>query len=267
MAIPRLMHVNSKFPGTPAAIESTYYLGITYHKIGGLKDAQDYFNQYLHLAPEGRYVQSSQDYLATLTKEVEDTMLTPQGIDQRIQAVETAGKQGPLSHAQQMELADLYWKRGEYSQAGALYEEILVQYPQLAYDVTIRTRIERQPDGNYLLLTPEEVVRRTSEAEPLVIFGTSAFRSGRFEGYPATHKERYYTVTGQVTNRGEEVLLDAEVVVTIYGFGTLVYDTQTIRIGQLRPGEKRAFSAKFSNFDDIENVNRYECVGTYRRQG
>jgi hypothetical protein len=61
------------------------------------------------------------------------------------------------------------------------------------------------------------------------------------------------------------VLYGVQVFVTIYGFGNVVFDTSTINIGRLNPGETRAFSVRFSNFDNIENVRRHEAVGTFQR--
>ena len=43
------------------------------------------------------------------------------------------------------------------------------------------------------------------------------------------------------------------------------YDTTTVSVGRLNPGEIRAFSVRFSNFDNIENINRYECVASFQR--
>ena len=55
-----------------------------------------------------------------------------------------------------------------------------------------------------------------------------------------------------------------QIVVTVYGFGNMVYDTNTIHIGRMNPGEIRAFSSRFSNFDNIEEVQRYECMASDR---
>lgn len=267
LAIPRLMLVTSKFPDSPAATDAYYQLGVTYHAIGGLRDARDNFRKYLRLAPQGKYAESTGQYLASLTDEAIQRNQVPEVLDSQIAAVEAAAISGPLQLAQRLELADLYWKKGEYARAGALYQEILGDFPQLEKDATVRTRLEKQPNGDFVLLTPDEVVNRTQEAEPLSIFNTNAFRSGRFQGVPATSNERFYTVTGQVVNRGSKQLVDVQINVTIYGFGTMIYDTQTIAIGSLQPDQTQAFSARFGNFDNIDNIDRFECVGSFRRQG
>jgi len=267
LVIPKLMHISTRYPTTQAATDARYFLGMAYYRIGGLREAVDNYNKYLERAPDGKYAPEVREYVATLSDEVERTTVTREDLARRIVAVEDRGAAQPLAFHEQLELADLYWKSGEYDRAGAMYQEMLEEWPQLESDSTIRTRIERTPAGEYVILTPQEVAQRYEESEPLVIFNTNAFRSGRFEGYHPTSRERFYNVTGEVINRGSDALTNVQVFVTIYGFGSMIYDTQTVTIGRLRPGERRAFSARFSGFDDIERVSRFECVGTYQRQG
>jgi hypothetical protein len=81
----------------------------------------------------------------------------------------------------------------------------------------------------------------------------------------AVAQQRDYNVSGQAVNVGDTPLEDVRLIVTIYGLGQLVYDTQTVALGALQPGEVRAFSVQFTRFDDINNIVRHECRGTFRR--
>jgi len=123
--------------------------------------------------------------------------------------------------------------------------------------------MELGPDGQYTVLTPDEAERRQSAAEPLTVFNVQSFRSGRYRPDQYSYVDEYYNVAGQAVNRSEQALLDVSVIVTIYGLAGQVYDTQTVQLGRLKPGEVRAFSVRFSNFDNIENVHRHECTVTY----
>jgi hypothetical protein len=111
-------------------------------------------------------------------------------------------------------------------------------------------------------LSPAEVERRQIQAQPLAVTNTAAFKSGEDL---FTRTALFYSVTGQVVNRSDSVLYGVQVIITIYGFGNVVNDTTTVSIGRLNPGEIRAFSVRFSNFENIENINRYECVATFQR--
>ncbi len=263
LVIPRLQQIISKYPGDPAAIEARYYLGQSYYSVGAYNDALRYLNEYIELAPGGEHVASGREYVARLTdQEIE---IAPTELEEKAATLQDAIDQEPENMAAHLELANLYWEHGEYQSAGNVYGELLRRWPRIAQDPVVQRRIERDAAGKITVLTPKEVERRHREEEPLLIYNVSSFRSGRFEGWPATSHNRYYNVTGQAVNQSQNLLRDVRVVVTIYGFGHMVYDTKTVNLGTLRPQEVRAFSVQFSQFDNIHNITRHECVGTFRR--
>ncbi|NLV46317.1 MAG: tetratricopeptide repeat protein [Candidatus Hydrogenedentes bacterium] len=263
LAIPRFTQLMNKYPGAEAAIESCYHLGEAYYNVGAYSDALRYLDQYLSLAPEGEYVENGRALVARLTNTAVQAPLTEQ--EAQIAALEAAIAAEPENMAPRLELAELLWSLGHYAEAGAVYTELLQRWPRLETDVVVRQRVERDAQGNLVVLTPEEVERHYREAEPLKIYNVSSFRSGRFETWPATASERYYNVTGQAVNQSEQPLSNASVTITIYGLGQMVFDTKTVSLGAMRPGEVRAFSAQFSVFDNIYNISRHECVGTFQR--
>jgi len=263
LVIPRLQQIISKYPGDPAAIDARYYLGHSYYAVGAYNDALRYLNEYIELAPDGPHVDSSREITARLTDEAVE--ITPTELEAQASTLQSAIDAEPDNMATRLELANLYWEQGKYEKAGMIYAELLQRWPRLENDLVVKRRIERSNTGQITILTPEEVERRHREAEPLVIYNVSSFRSGRFEGWPATSHERYYNVTGQAVNQSQTLLDDVRIIVTIYGLGHMVYDTKTVNIGALRPGEVRAFSVQFSQFDNIHNIARHECVGTFRR--
>lgn len=265
MVIPKLQHIINTYPETSAGIEARYFLGLSYYQIGGYRDALNYFLEYSEAAPNGKYAELCQEYVAGLTERAGGEIDEAQA-QARIQAAEERAQLMPETFAHQLELADLYWKDAQYEKAGEIYQTILEHWPQLQTDATIRTRIERGPDGRFIVLTPNEVARRYADAEPLLIANTRWFRSGSHRGWSSSSgRDFFYHVSGYAINRGAETLRNVRVHVTLYGFGSLVYDVKTVSIGQLRPGEERAFSVRFDDFDNIENVNRYECTGEFDR--
>ncbi len=260
--IPRLLNTISKYPSSKAALDARYWLAVAYYKIGGYRDAINLFNEYLELAPEGTYAAEAKQFSAQLSDEYDQKYPSPEKLASQIQAATENLQANPNDLPSKLELADLLWRRGEYDKAGALYKSIVDRNRQLANDATIKSRVEFLTNGQYVVLTPSELQRRQIEAQPLEVINTNAFRSG-----PDlfTQEKRFYAVTGQVVNKSDSVLYGVEVIVTIYGFGSIVYDTSTVAIPRLNPGEIRAFSVRFTNFDNIENVNRYDCVATFQR--
>lgn len=260
--IPKLLSTISKYPDSEAAYEARYWLARAYYKIGGYRDAIDLFKEYLHLAPNGRYAQECNDYIQRLTTEYSQRFLTVEKLDENIRTLTGELNKSPDNIGSQLALADLLWKRGDYDKAAAIYKNVVDKHPDQANNEIIRQRVEMLPGGQYIVLTPAEIQHRQAEAQPLVVINTASFQSGEDL---FTRQARFYSVTGQVVNRSDSVLYGVQVDVTIYAFGNTVLDTTTVNIGSINPGEIRAFSVRFSNFDNIENVNRYECVATFQR--
>jgi len=262
LVIPRLQQIISKYPGDSASVEARYYLGQSYYAVGAFNDALRYLNQYIDLSPEGDFSPNGREIIAQLTNTA--TEKSPTELESQIASLQETIANNPEDMAVRLELANLFWEQGQYEKAGAVYTELLQRWPLLADDLVVKRRIEQDETGRITILTPLEVERRHRETEPLLIYNVSAFKSGRFEGWPATSNQRYYNVTGQATNQSQHVLQDVRIITTIYGLGHMVYDTKTVGLGSLRPGEVRAFSVQFSQFDNIHNVTRHECLGTFR---
>ena len=47
--------------------------------------------------------------------------------------------------------------------------------------------------------------------------------------------------------------------------GSLVYDARTAGLGRMNPGESRAYSVRFNQFDDINRIDRYEAAVAFQR--
>lgn len=262
LAIPKLQQIVDKYPGDASAVEAHYHLGEAYYNVGAFTSALDCLHEYEKLAPEGAYLENSRALVARLTGTAATAPPTEQ--EAQIAALEAAIAAAPEEMAPRLELAEMLWSLDQYDEAGRVYTELLQRWPRLETDVVIRRRMERDASGNLAVLSPAKMEQRYRELEPLKIYNVSSFRSGRFEGWPATANERYYNVAGQAVNQSEQALADVSIVVTIYGLGQMVYDTQTVPIGSMRPGEVRAFNAQFSRFDNIYNITRHECTGTFR---
>ncbi len=258
--VPRLHHAISKYPRLDEALEARFLLGVSYYELSSYRDAAEMFRDYLRMAPEGEFAEKSREYLSRIADEYERRYDTAEELDRKLQDVLETVSEDPDDIEQRLELADVLWRRGDYENAGKVYKSIVEERPDFADDATVASRVDFDADGEMVLKTPREVQRRQVESEPLAITNVNSYRSGRDL---ITREHRHYVVTGQAVNRSDSVLRGVRVDVTIYGFGNVVYDTNTVNIGQLNPGEQRAFSVKFSQFENIENINRHEVVGSF----
>ncbi len=261
VVIPRLLHVISKYPDSAAALEARYLLGVTNHQVRNFREAIEQLEEYLRLAPDGPRAESAEQLVAKLTEEYESRFLTAQNIDAQLREIQEALEADPGDTEKQLQKANLYWARGDYEQAGRMYFQLAQEHPEYAQHETIRSRIEIHAEDEYTVLSPRELQRRAIAEEPLVIVNTASYRAGR-DRY--TREPTHYVVTGQALNRGDTTLNGVQVHVTLYGFGGMVFDATTENIGRLNPGQRRAFSVRFSNFENIENITRFECEGTYQ---
>lgn len=260
-AVPRLEHIIQKYPNDIAGIEARFFLGKAYYSISAFSDALRLLNEYLALMPEGPYAEEA----LVLTGRLQNPQDLSE-VDKRISELRKISLETPEELAPKLELADLLWTSGRYEEALPIYEDLLKRWPGLKSDMIVRQRIAFDASGTILALTPDEIDRRNREEEPLKLYNISAFKSGRYEGWPATAKEKYYNVSGIAVNQSDQPLDDVYVTITIYGLGQMVYETQRVYLGTLPPGEKRPFSAQFSRFDTLENIVRYECEGTFTRR-
>ena len=261
-AIPRLLEVTANYPNTTAAVDARYWLGVAYYRIQSYQDSIQVFEDYLKAAPNGQYAEAATSYLEQQRVEYQGKYPTADQLSKDIDALMQEVRNAPEDVTKQLRLASLFWELGDYDNAGRLYEAILKVHPEYENDLDVKARIERLPNGGYILLTPTEIQRREREFKPVEVFNLNSFRSGEDIW---SRQDLYYSVSGQVMNRSTSVLYGVQVIVTIYGLGNVVYDTQNVSIGRLSPGETRAFSVRLSNFDNIENVQRYECTTTFER--
>lgn len=265
-AIPKLLNLISRSRGTNAGTESHYVLGLCYSEIEGYKDAIVMFQKYLELAPKGKFAEDSLKQVKTLSIAYNAKFPSDASIKAEIKRLEDElinSPEPPNSTDLKIQLADQYWVLGSYAQAGDLYVEIAKANPEFRSDQTFRERIDLHQDGTFTLITPDEQIRRAVEKEPLVIVNKNGFKTGR-DTFKRTRQS--YIVSGQIHNRSSERQHDVEVITTIYGFGNVIWDTKKNRIGRMNPGEIRAFSFKFQNFRNIEDLNRYTCEVTYKRK-
>ena len=265
-AIPRLLKVLEQAPGTREGVDARYFIGVAYEAIQDLRNAQGQLKAYLDAVGEGgEYAADAKKRLDGISSTLNEQFVSPAELNTRPEkakanAAAAQGEVGP-----QLDLADALWLKGDYAGAGKVYAEILSRWPRLEDDMVVRERMKRDADGNWSPMDPQRAVLEAADRDPLLVFNTSSFRSGRQEGYSRSFQNAKYNVTGEVMNRGRTALNEVELIVTIYGFGGKVFETKTVRVGRLGVGESRPFSSVFENFDSIDNVERYQVKGTFTR--
>lgn len=261
-AIPRLHEVIARFPGSKEAIEAHYLLGQAYYSIDDYRDAILELNRYLEAAPSGKHAVESRTLVERLSSEYRKRFPSSGNLDSEITSLQAELAKNADSLEIRKRLADRLWLRGRYEEAGKLYLDIAGREEAFKQDPVFRQRIELHGDGSYELLTPAEIMRREIEQRPITVSNFTSFASGRDR---RTQIPRHYVVTGQAINRSESVLTEVEIDITIYGFGVRIYDTKRLKLGKMYPSETRAFSVRFSNFRELNSIDRYDYSIRFRR--
>ncbi len=261
-AIPQFHELIARYPSSDEATEAHYLLGLTYYEIEGYRDAIEELNRYLAAAPAGQHAEESRALSERLSKEYRKRFPTSQDLDAEIELLDEKLAANPTSDTLRKSLADRLWLRGHYEEAAQIYLEMAGRVEAFKRDPVFTRRIDLRPNGSHVLLTPEEIVRREIDRQPIAVTNLTSFRSGRDR---RTQVPRHFVVAGQAINRSQSKLSGVEIDITLYGFGAQVYDTKQFRIGDMYPGETRAFSVRFSNFRELNSIDRYDYSVRFRR--
>lgn len=260
-ALPKLLSIVES--GKNNYPESHYLLGVVYQELGSPQNALTHYIKYLQIAPTGIYSENSKRKISEILGKPDTQIERVTTIEERISSLEEMLKIHPKNKNIMLELANWYWINQNYDKAGELYRELVILYPELWNEDVIASRIEKDERGNIIVLSPDEALKREAERKPIVFFNVTSFRSGRQFGWASDLRHQIYNVTGQVRNRSSRTIKNLSVQVTIYGFSGMVYDTKTVNLGNLNPGQTKPFSIQFTNFDTIENVDHYDYVAYY----
>jgi tetratricopeptide (TPR) repeat protein len=261
-AVGRLQEVVARYPDRPEAQEARYLLGLAYEALGGVGDAIRAYESYLAFTPKGPWADESRMARDRLRNQYEASFPSRDKLDREIESLRAVHQAQPASAERALGLADALWMRGDYEEAGAIYIDLAKHDPGFAKSDHFTTRIEPHDDGSHTVLTPSEVGRREKARNPIEVINVNSFGAVRDS---FTQIPRFFVVTGQAVNRGGSVMHGVGVTVTIYGFGNIVYDTDTTQMGDLNPGEIRAFSMRFSNFRELNSIDRVDHAVSFRR--
>lgn len=261
-AVGRLHEVVARYPDSPESLEAQYQLAVAYESLGSLKDAISAYGLYVGRSPDGAHADDARRRMEKLLVTYEAEFPSADTLDEEIESLREQLQNDPESNELAERLANALWTRGDYEQAGRIYGALKDRDAEFARSEVFRNRVELRPDGSYTLLTPAELNRRERAQNPINVINLSSFAAIRDS---ITQVPRYFVVTGQAVNRSDSLIYGVEVTLTIYGFGGDVYDTQTVPIGTMRRAETRAFSVRFSNFRDLESIDRYDYTVSFRR--
>ena len=247
-------------PNRPQAEEARFRLGECYFHMRAYMDAGAQFQRYLSDYPDGAFANDARQYIAKLRgieeEERQKAELRKKEMLARLKHWRDVSQREPDDAEALVQVGHALWDLEEYEDAAREYLRAIKLDTEKRHDRLISSRLSFEEDGTVTVLTPAELERRERERNPIVVSNTHAYRGGRDI---FTYEPRWFIVTGQVVNRSSGTVRDVGVLVTIFDFAGHVLDSAGYRIGAMRPGQVRAFSVRFTNFENIYNIDRYEC--------
>ena len=265
-AVTRYLLVVQRDQSRPEARqEARFRLGECYYQMRSYMESAIQFQRYLADYPDGAFVSEAKQYLEKLqgieAQERQEQARQRKENQARLKKWREAAGSEPNSAEAAAQVGHALWDLGEYEDAGRQYLRAVQLESAKRNDKLISSRLEFHEDGSATVLTPAERERREKELNPIVIFNKHGYRGGGQDLFDA--EPRWYIVTGQVVNRSSRTVGDVSVAVTVYDFSGHVLDTASYGIGTMRPGQIRAFRTTFRNFENIYNIDRYECEAVY----
>jgi len=170
----------------------------------------------------------------------------------------------PQDAEKQFQLGESYWKMGQFDDALKAYEKAIELNPRYLEHPSIRKRLIVSDDAS-LALRPSPVTPKKDGPIRVRNVETKHVKRADFWGVHPT--ENVYVVSGEVINVGDRTCTNVQVEVTIFDFYENVMDTRMVRIGTMRPGQRRHFVAELNRFaGDPLDIRRYETQVFYEEQ-
>ena len=265
-AVSRYLLILQQNEGRPEALqEARFRLGECYYNMRSYLEAGVQFQRYLADYPQGAFAAEAKQYLEKLQgieeRKRQQEELRKQEIRARLEHWREIARREPKNADAALQAGHALWDLQEYEEAGREYLRAVQLDESIPHDPLVSARMLFHEDGTATVLTPEEQERLEKERHPIQLFNAHAYRGGGRDLF--TSGPRYYIVTGQVVNRSSRTVHNVSVIVTIFDFPGHVLDSATSRIGTMRPGQIRAFRTSFGTFENIYNIDRYECEAVF----
>jgi len=265
LAVAKYLLIVQQKPNARDVEEARFRLGECYFQMRSYMDAGAQFQNYLADFLNGKFAAEARQYVLKLQEieksEREREDLRKKEVETRLKHWQDAAKKEQNSPEIATQLGHALWDAEQYQQAAKEYLRGIRLDADKRNDKLISSRLKFNQDGSVTVLTPDELARIENERNPIIVVNDSDYRGGRDI---FTYEPRWYIVTGQVVNRGGQTVRDIGVLVTIYDFAGHVIDSAGYAIGNMKPGQRRSFSVRFTNFENIYNIYRYECEPVFQ---
>jgi tetratricopeptide (TPR) repeat protein len=250
-----------RLPESRRRDDAHFRLAVSHHKLPNpdFHGAEAAYRLYLNEYPEGRHRVAAQENLSRLYLE-RDALAEP-GEERLAEAREQLDRLlreealRPQDAETKYRIGNLFYELGHYDRAGHYYFE--AQKIEAAYQQRelVQKRLFINERGEPETYSPAALLQDHRNRNPLVVFDVHRFNESQHaDAFLA--RQVYQTLTGKVRNQGAETV--RVVVVEIHFLNAVndVLDVRRVAVGDLAPGEVRAFWGRGASFDRLSNLDR-----------
>jgi len=262
-AIPKYEYLTIHHPRDRKRQYFQFQKGLSLYLVRSYHDAEKTFRDYLENSPNGVYTAESKAYLTKIealrSEKERNYDLQREQLKGDIKILREMLERDPYSAQVHYELGNKLWELEQYTEAAKHYLKAGEIDAALKENELIKNRLIINGNGEAVPLTPERQKELEKENNPLVIFDIHSFYQRIKPDYMGASKS-FQTVAGKVRNQSKRALHRVSVSVNFYNMHHELLDTQKYYVGTMGPQEVRAFLVKGQNYDNLYNIDHFECL-------
>jgi len=243
-----------------------FRVGAAYFQMKAYADAQESLGKYVEEYPGGRYVEKAQRILALIHDQWEERAAERteeyRELLGKINETEKEVEASPGDAALHYELADLYWRAGQWDKSTEQYAAAMRISPAYETDPLVVARVEVDESGVVHPKKPLVSSDIYGNEGPLQI---EEARSKIVSELSYKGESFFVLVGGYVVNQSVRAYSPVDVQVSLLDFNNAVINSRVVRVGRVGGGERRRFDAQIYVFGSSTNVYRFECRLIYPR--
>jgi len=241
--------------------------GLSLYLLRSYHEAEKAFRDYIALYPNGMYKAESEAYLTKIealrSEKERNYVLQREQMKGDVQLLTQMLERDPYNAQVHYDLANKLWELGKYNEAAQHYLKAGEIDAALKETELLKNRLMINGKGDTVPITPELQKELDREKNPVVIFDVHSYYQRGKRDYLGASKS-YQTVAGKVRNQSKNTIQKISISVNFYNLQHDILDTQSYYVGTMGPQEVRAFLVKGQNYDNLYNMDHFECVPSFQ---
>lgn len=247
-------YVYSPFPNKTEMASARYYMGLCQYLLKRYGEAAETMTVLLKSHPDfamtGEAIEILNNSNAQLAAKQTEVLQQQTNQLNTLAELQKQVSQSPNNAQLHFQLGNQYWEAGEYKTAALHYEQAVLLHPEYEKDNVIRNRVYY---NNNNVLVPRDPLQALQQLDDVIrLHNVRHDVRTRVDFLGRTQSIR---VSGEAENVTIRTVNQVSVELTLVDFFERIQDSQTVQLGNIRPGEKKPFSVLMDQFSGSANDN------------